>query len=237
MVCPVPRCMRLQFAAAEPRSLLPRPCCRCVALRCVARWERAAPPRLARPPARASRLPCVPFPTARLRAALTRSRPGAPGPGMLGLPAAFLSGGYLVASGFTAAFAALSALCCAFIAHACRVYRTEARGPSAVRLRWARAQHGLRRSADTSLCPVACSVCARRWRLGRMSTSWATTRTWSSVCPRAARSCEAPRSPVFLRNRDACACARAPAPLGRIPAHLLLQARPLFVYVWLTLRD
>jgi hypothetical protein len=156
---------------------------------------------------------------------------------MLGLPAAFLSGGYLVASGFTAAFAALSALCCAFIAHACRVYRTEARGPSAVRLRWARAQHGLRRSADTSLCPVACSVCARRWRLGRMSTSWATTRTWSSVCPRAARSCEAPRSPVFLRNRDACACARAPAPLGRIPAHLLLQARPLFVYVWLTLRD
>ena len=46
---------------------------------------------------------------------------------MLGLPAAFLCGGYVVASGFTVVFAALSALCCAFIAHACRVYRAEAR--------------------------------------------------------------------------------------------------------------
>ena len=49
---------------------------------------------------------------------------------MLGLPAAFLCGGYVVAGGFTVVFAALSALCCAFIAHACRVYRAEARGPT-----------------------------------------------------------------------------------------------------------
>ena len=44
---------------------------------------------------------------------------------MLGLPAAFLSGGWLVAGAFTVAFASLSALCCAFLAHACRVYRVE----------------------------------------------------------------------------------------------------------------
>jgi hypothetical protein len=62
VICPCRGCVRLQFAAAAPRSLLPRPCCRCVALRCVARWERAAPPRLARPPARALRIPCVRFP-------------------------------------------------------------------------------------------------------------------------------------------------------------------------------
>ena len=49
---------------------------------------------------------------------------------MLGLPAAFLCGGYVVAGGFTIVFAALSALCCAFIAHACRVYRAEARARS-----------------------------------------------------------------------------------------------------------
>ena len=60
----------------------------------------------------------------------SRARTPAPlGPGMLGLPAAFLCGGYVVAGGFTVVFAALSALCCAFIAHACRVYRAEARAP------------------------------------------------------------------------------------------------------------
>jgi len=46
---------------------------------------------------------------------------------MLGLPAAFLSGGYVVAGAFTVVFASLSALCCALIAHACRVYKAEAR--------------------------------------------------------------------------------------------------------------
>ncbi len=50
---------------------------------------------------------------------------------MLGLPAAFLSGGYVVAGGFTCTFAALSALCCAFLAHSCRIYRAEARGACA----------------------------------------------------------------------------------------------------------
>jgi hypothetical protein len=50
---------------------------------------------------------------------------------MLGLPAAYLAGGYLVAGGFTVLFACLSALACAFIAHACRIYREQARGCAA----------------------------------------------------------------------------------------------------------
>jgi hypothetical protein len=44
---------------------------------------------------------------------------------MLGLPAAFQSGGVLVGSFFVVAFAVCSSLCCAFIAHACRIYRAE----------------------------------------------------------------------------------------------------------------
>ncbi len=45
------------------------------------------------------------------------------GPGMLGLPAAFRFGGFILASGLTVSYAALSALSIAFIAHACRTYR------------------------------------------------------------------------------------------------------------------
>ena len=64
---------------------------------------------------------------------------------MLGLPAAFQSGGYVIASGFTVSFAFLSALCCAFIAHACRIFRAEARigathAPRGARLRVLRAR-------------------------------------------------------------------------------------------------
>ena len=65
---------------------------------------------------------------------------------MLGLPAAFLAGGYLVAGAFTVTFACLSALACAFIAHACRIYREQARG-------WAAGPHALaRRMLDLRWC-------------------------------------------------------------------------------------
>lgn len=45
------------------------------------------------------------------------------GPGILGLPAAFRFGGYLLGGSLTLAFGVLSALSIAFIAHACRTYR------------------------------------------------------------------------------------------------------------------
>ena len=45
------------------------------------------------------------------------------GPGMLGLPAAFRFGGWALASSLTLCFACCSALSCAFVAHACAVFK------------------------------------------------------------------------------------------------------------------
>jgi hypothetical protein len=62
------------------------------------------------------------------------------GPGMLGLPAAFRWSGSLIASLITVVFAAASTLACVFIAHACRIYRVEARARAHAAARGARCE-------------------------------------------------------------------------------------------------
>ena len=87
------------------------------------------------------------------------------GPGMLGLPVAYVYSGSIPTTVLTCCFAVTSVLACDFLANAVRVYRSEVRAPSP------RARRCCVRTPSVPSCPLGAQHMASKMAPGAMTDS------------------------------------------------------------------